>query len=307
MIPFTPLQSGDKVALVCTGSACESAHDPEDCKQYLAKHYALNAEYENETFRSTLPRERAEIFFRYLQDDSIKAIWSVRGGEGTADIIHFLEAKAQSIKTFKPKPLIGFSDFTALLVYFNQRFGWPTMHAIGARQMHNRSVNQLSESLTLDWLRAKKPELKIGGLIPLNHAALAPRKLTGDVIGGNLSLIHISIQDIWELQASGKIVLLEEVGEKPYRVARTLKYLQRIGFFAGAKAIILAGFDFPDLMRRESEAMDRSMREILTRFARDYNCPVLFSDLIGHGQKNYPVPFYARATLTLDANPSLVW
>lgn len=305
-MPFTPLQPGDKVALVCTGSICELVSEPEACKHYLAEHYGLNAEYDQHTFRSTLPSRRAEIFLSYLQDDSIKAIWSVRGGEGTADIIPFLEANARSIKVLKPKPLIGFSDFTAVLVYFNQRFDWPVMHAIGVRQMHRRSVDQMSELLTLDWLMDGKKVLKIRGLNPLNRAAVAPGALTGEMIGGNLSLIQISIQDIWELKAAGKIVLLEEVGEKPYRVARTLKYLQRINFFAGAKAIILAGFDFPDLTKFESQMMDRSMQEILTRFARDCHCPVLFSEVIGHGKVNYPVPFYVPATLTLGSAAELV-
>lgn len=302
-MPFAPLKSGDNIALVCTGTTCESPREPELCREYLQQHYSFNAHYKSDTSCSLLPALRAEILLNYLEDPSIKAIWSVRGGEGTADIIPYLDVHARKIKTLTPKPLIGFSDFTALLVYFKQRFNWPTLHAHGARQMPLRLVNPESEKITLEWLTAKRNQIEITGLIPLNAAAYVFPQIQGDVIGGNLTLLHISLKDLWELNPRGKIILLEEVNEKPYRVARTLKYMQRIGFLEGAKAIIFAGFNFSN----DGFQNHASMLDVLTQFAQESSVPVLFTDQIGHGQYNYPVPFYADTTLALGKNPKLIF
>src|SRR3990167_7343773 len=156
-----------------------------------------------------------------------------------------------------------------MLVYFKERFGWPTLHGIGARQLPKKMVSEKTEQVTLRWLCDPTYTIQLNSLKALNTLAYAPTTLKAEVIGGNLTLLDISIQDRWQCNPKGKIVLLEEVNEEPYRVARTLKYLQRIGFFTEVKAVILAGFDFPNKTAQENEAIHYKMQPIFTQFAAE--------------------------------------
>jgi len=297
------LKKNDSIALVCTGTPSETEKDAQLSKNYLWNNYEIKACYQHDTFRVLPAIERARIFFQYLQDDRLKMIWSLRGGEGTADIIPYLEQKAGLIRAFTPKLLMGFSDFTPIINYFQQRFNWPTIHGPGARQLVHRMINKTSEKVTLDWLQARTQQIELTDLKPLNIAAHENRIIRAPIVGGNLSLVHISVNDIWELDVANKILLLEEVNEKPHKVTRTLKHLNRIGFFNGVKAILFAGFDLAENLHSD---IKRSMQNVLKQFAQEIVCPVLFTDLIGHGENNVLLPFYVDTELHLGHKPRLV-
>ncbi len=291
------LKSGDQIALSGVSSICQSKSEPELAVTYFMQQAGLIARFQQDTYIALPPRKRADIFMQYLCDDRMSAIWSMRGGEGAADVLPFLLAQLSRIRRAKPKLLIGFSDFTPMLVYFQQHLAWPCLHAPGARQLSSGALSATSETATLDWVLAKKSQLHLPYLTPLNNAACYGKSLRAELIGGNLSLVNISIGDLWELDVRGKIVLLEEVNEPPYKVSRSLKYLQRVGFFNGAKALLLAGSD--PVMRTPS------MLGVLTDFARTCCFPVLLTHLVGHGEDNYPLPFYLTAKLSLGSQAVL--
>lgn len=301
MSPFT-IKSGETVALICTGTPCDSPLDAELAAQYLREHLQVNSRYGTDTYTSLPAVQRAQILLDYLADPSIKAIWSLRGGEGTADLIPYLAEHERAIRGFSPKLLIGFSDFTPLLVYFRQHFGWPTIHGAGARQLPKKMINSKSAGLTLRWLTESPDDLCVSTLEPLNQPAFVEGNYQGEVIGGNLTLLGISVADRWQLKPTGKLLLLEEVNEEPYKVARTLKYLARIHFFDGARAIILGGFDFPAKSALENQQKFIAMRGVLQQFAETMPIPVFYTSEIGHGDNNLPIPFYVTATLVSGLN-----
>lgn len=303
MIKYLPLKKMDCIALTCTGSVCANKQEVLSCGEYLEKHYGLRSTFGQETYLPLPAKLRAEIFLTHLQNPEIKAIWSLRGGEGSADLIPFLHAHTHLIKRTPPKLLLGFSDFTAILIYFAQKHGWPTLHGVGARQLSLRLVDDESEKVTLEWLLQKNKKIKITGLEPLNYAAFNKKIIKSEIIGGNLSLIHLSLKEEWELNAKGKILLIEEVNEEPYALNRMLKHLQRVGIFDEVRAILFAGCDFPEMDKKSAEAFEHAMRAVLIDFARGVNLPVLYTDHIGHGVKNLPVPFFKPAILvTGDAS-----
>jgi muramoyltetrapeptide carboxypeptidase len=287
-----------QIALVCTGTVCDNQTEVIASADYLKKHYGFQVQFAKNTYLHLPAENRAEIFFNYLIDDAISAIWSLRGGEGSADIIPFLSDRSHLIRKSKPKLLIGFSDFTPILVYFQQEFNWPCVHGVGARQLFKRLVRIDTEHTTLNWLMNKSAQISLDDLKPLNTAALHQGKIKAPVIGGNLSLLHISLQDCWEVKPAGKILLIEEVNEPPYKVARTLKYLHRIGFFANTKAIIFGGFNFSN---------QSLMHETLYGFAKQCHFPVLYTNLVSHDDNNYPIPFYVSACLKLGVKPELTF
>ncbi len=280
------LKPGDQAALFCTGSrAIEADHVP-FTQAYLTEHYDLKIHYEEDTYRSLPAEGRARIFLDYLFNDDIKLLWAFRGGEGSADVIPYLGKEKKKIAALMPKLIMGFSDITAILIYFRQMYNWPVAHGPGASQIAYSKVDAKSNEMVRDFLFSTPQEMALNDLEALND--VTSENISGQLIGGNLSLLNISVKDSWEMQPKGKIIIIEEVNEKPHVIARTLKYLQRVACFEGAKAIIFGDFSFSSEQGRFEEAIHR----VLTEFAQTCPCPVFKSKQFGHETQNHVLPFF---------------
>jgi len=284
-----------KIALVCTGSFCEEPNLPTQCQAYLQAQYGFDCVYSADTYQQLSAAHRAEILLRYCFDPSIDAIWAIRGGEGSSDLLPFISQQLDKLKSTAPKLLIGFSDLTALLVYFNQALTWQTVHAAMPLQFVQKKVDALTEQSVINLINANQETIVIDDLTLLNKTKL--EAIEAELTGGCLSLINISINDVWQPETKNKIIFLEDVNEKPHAVTRTLKYLTRIGFFQSAKAVIIGDF----LIQEDKKSMQR----ILQEFADQASCPVLQTKQIGHGQTNLPMIIGAKAKLDLAEKPRL--
>jgi muramoyltetrapeptide carboxypeptidase len=297
--PWSPLKKHSHVALVCTGSPCISPDHPGETQQYLEENYHLNIRFANETADKVPAIKRAEVFLDYLFDNNIEMIWSLRGGEGTADILPYIDQEREKISMVQPKILMGYSDFTPMLLYFAQHYGWKTIHGPAALLLSQKRITSASEKTTMDLLYGVDAPIIYDHLIPLNSAALANPKIQSQITGGSLSLTHVSLKDIWEIDMGNKIVLLEDVGEKTHKISRMLKHLHRIGKFSSAKALIFGDFfeDSPAQTAEEKEENRASMQRLLKWFANELECPVFQTDLFGHGEKNTPFVFNTNVLL----------
>ena len=76
----------------------------------------------------------------------------------------------------------------------------------------------------------------------MNEQAKENKIIEAELTGGNLSVIHISIKDVWEIDTANKIIFLKDCGEKAHKIIRTLKYFSRIGLFYAVKAVIFGDF-----------------------------------------------------------------
>lgn len=279
------LKANDTLALFCTGSSSPTKQEPEQVSELLKQQHQLNSVYGPETYRYLPAEQRAEIFLSYLFDDNIKALWALRGGEGTADTLPFIHQHQSRIAKLKPKPLIGFSDITALLVYFAQQYQWPVAHGPGALQLIHSHLAKPYKQQVIDYLftgQTTPPKLTA-----FNEAAKQQALPQGHWIGGNLSLINISIGDLWEIQTRNKIVVLEDVNEAAHAVRRTLNYLDRLGKFTQAKAIVLGEFSLKGNPGKELAALRRALQH----FANQQTIPVYKTNQIGHGAKNKTLCF----------------
>ena len=228
-----------KIALVRTSSAISEAQ-AQQIARHITQRYGCEVVYGPECFQSASVQQRAAVLLQYLCDDSIDLLWSVRGGEGSADVLPLLAPELPRVAQHKPKYLLGLSDFTAVLVYLSQQLNWPCLHGPGALQLVIDWLDPSSWQVLEQWVSTETlPQLD---LKPLNASACTPQTLTAQCTGGNLSLLNISIGDIWQVETQDKIVCLEDWHEKGYVVERTLKYFQRIGLFDGVKAVNFRGF-----------------------------------------------------------------
>ncbi len=233
-----------------------------------------------------------------LYSDS-KAIWCLRGGYGSMRLIPYLK-KMKPPK--RPKLFIGFSDITSLHLYFNQAWGWPTIHG--------RTISQLSPDLgsTPDRKMLKKlifgqlDEMVFKSLKPLNEAAKGEQTISGKITGGNLRILQSSIGTDWELKAKGKILFIEDVSERGYSIDRMLEQMiQAKIIHKGLKALVIG--DFTGGQEKDGANLTDTA---LIRFAQRVDYPVLKGLPCGHGdQLNYPLPFETSAILSLGKKNEL--
>lgn len=288
-----------KVFIIRPGSLGKSADEATRCQQYLQHEFGLMTEFDRSACQKLSTKEKAHSILTACLRDDIDILWAIRGGEGTADILPLLADNHQALSGAKPKTIIGFSDVTPLLIFFAQQFGWPTVHGPGCLQFVSEHINKLTvEAVKNLVLQNQFTQIN---LQPLNQHATVQRELSTSLLGGNLSLLIISIKDVWEFDLANKVLIVEDVNEKSHVVTRSLKYLQRIGKLNQCAAIIFG--DFMGLVNNQAE--QDAIDKVLGEFAEKITIPVLRTDKFGHGRFNLPLPFNRQLTLSLGRSPRL--
>ena len=306
MPPFPFVMPGDKIALVATAIPGSIA-DVDEVKRMIEQDYGVSVIYLDDAYSKLPPPDRAERLLQHVFNHDLALIWVWRGGEGSADLIPYIDVKREQIGRARPKMLVGLSDFTPILLYFAQQYGWPAVHGISASSFVTHHCDATTHNLTQQFLTGQAHDLIIDDLVPLNAAAACEGDIVAEACAANLSLVNISIKDCWELDTQNKIVILEDWQEKGFVVERTLKYFKRIGLFEQAKALILGDF----LARpigvdpAEQELQAQYMRHIQRRFASHCAFPVLQTGSIGHGRRCVPIPFCYPVRLHTGAQPTL--
>jgi muramoyltetrapeptide carboxypeptidase len=228
---------------------------------------------------------RADELDAMLRDPDVRAILLARGGYGITRILPQLDPAPLRAD---PKPIVGFSDGTALLAW--------AAGVAGVRGVHGPVIGQLGD---LDDADVDALVRMVHDPAPLGRLAwqLAPigaghaEPVAGRLIGGNLTLLAGLIGTPWQVDAAGAVVLLEEVAEKPYALDRDLTHLLHAGALAGAAGALIG--DFIDCGDAAALAVvDERLRH--AGIAGRSGAPV------GHGRRNASLPWGARAVLHPD-------
>jgi muramoyltetrapeptide carboxypeptidase len=296
MKPF--LKAGDIVEII----APASKFDPlvlEKIKSYLEQ-WGLQARFADELLGEDLlfansDAKRFAALEKALNNPDSKAIWAVRGGYGCARLIPYLD---KSKKPSHFKWLMGFSDITALHIYLNQKWNWPSIHCASANQIATHLISEGSinstKNLMLNQLHPYTLELEA-----LNDSAKTSNEIHSIVTGGNLCVLMTSLATNWQIDTQDKILMIEDVNEEPYRIDRMLTQLFQAGLLANIKALLLGEFTLS-----EKSTNKEQMQAVLQNWASLLAAPVL-SIKVGHGLENYPIPLASKATLKLGPHPTL--
>ncbi|MFQ5658062.1 MAG: LD-carboxypeptidase [Candidatus Methylomirabilales bacterium] len=224
-----------------------------------------------------------EMFLR----QEIKGIFCARGGYGAGRILPHLDLK---LIRRHPKVFIGSSDVTILHLALTQGGGFTTFHG----PMIEPDLSRRNNPLTLRSLRSLILEgAPFERTIPGGFLA-REGKITGEITGGNLSLVIFSLGTPFEIETRGKVLFLEEVSEEPYRVDRMLTHLKLAEKLEGVKGIV-----FGEMVRcgPRNRHSGFSVKDVLTRFAHDLDCPCFATFPSGHGRENVVLPMGGRITL----------
>ena len=236
-----PLYPGARVALVAPASAVPEDRLPKalDFVRSLGLEPVVypSCYFANrDGYLAACDDQRAKDVMDAFADPTIQGIWCIRGGYGGHRILPLLDKEL--IKGNR-KWFGGYSDVTTLHLYLNQECDLATYHCIMP------STEFDADPYSQDWLK----KALFGGLTgPLSCPEdQQPRTLVsgsacGVLCGGNLSLVIASLGTPWEIDTRGKILFLEDIGEKTYRVDSMLTQLRNAGKFRDCAGIILGAW-----------------------------------------------------------------
>ncbi len=218
--------------------------------------------------------QRAEEIRAMFLDPEVRAIFAVRGGYGAQRILGALDPETARSH---PKIFMGYSDVSCLLAFFLQESGLVTFHGPVVSEMAD--LSPLTREFLFRLLCRPEPL----GSIPLDGVEwIRPGRAAGPLVGGNLSLVCSTLGTPWEVVTEGRILFLEDRGEKPYRVDRMLVQLRQAGRLGSAAAILFGSF-LPEERKKE-------MEEVLRENTRGLGIPVAMGMPVGHGIHNIPLP-----------------
>jgi muramoyltetrapeptide carboxypeptidase len=183
---------------------------------------------------------RLDDLNRALRDPAVRGVFLVRGGYGITRLLDRIDFAALSRD---PKPIVGYSDATALLLAARSVVGVAGFHGpmVATRPEH------ASDARTEALQHALMSETTACGTLPADPLDPPTRTLRrgvaeGPLVGGNLSLVAALAGTPYAPDARGAIVFLEDVDEAPYRVDRLLTQLIASGFFTGVAGVLLGDF-----------------------------------------------------------------
>ena len=236
-------------------------------------------------------QERLADLQTMLDDPSIQAILCGRGGYGLSRIIDQL-----NFTKFKkhPKWLIGFSDITVLHSHLYQQIKYASLHAPMAAAFNGGGANNVSvQSLK----KALKGDLANYTCAPHNFNTIG--KATGELIGGNLSLIAHLIGTKSSLKTAGKILFIEDVGEYLYNIDRMIIQLKRAGLLNNLAGLIIGGFTE---MKDTVTPFGTDVLSIIKTHLQEYNYPICFDFPVSHATENYALKIGLEHQLIVTKN-----
>ncbi len=281
-----PLRRGDKIAVAAPAGSVEDeqlrtgVHALE--RAGFAVQLGENILAQN-GYLAGPPEQRARTLEALFEREDIAAIFSARGGFGSVQLLPYLNAE---LIRRHPKIFVGYSDISILLNWLVQRCGMVAFHGPMVAMELARGLEGLNADFFWGTLLGDKHEwrLELGETI-------RPGTVEAEMAGGCLSTIVTTLGTPYQIETAGKILLLEDVGEKPYRIERMLTHLKMAGKLAG-----LAGVVFGSFTHCEGEG-ERDVGKIIQDLFRDAPYPVVTGLDAGHADKNLLMPFGVKMRL----------
>ena len=299
MIKLPPyLKKGDTIGIVCPAgfmtlekaATCIETLEKWGYQVKLGK--TLGSQFH---YFSGTDEERAADLQSMLDDRSVNAILCGRGGYGVSRIIDRLD-----FKSFKknPKWLIGFSDITVLHAALYQQVKFASIHASMAGAFNDGGAeNEFIESLR----KAIKGQLANYSCPP--HAFNHLGKASGELIGGNLSLIVHLIGTKTAYQTKNKILFIEDVGEYIYHIDRMFLQLKRAGLLEGLAGLVIGGFTD---MKDTTVEFGMTVYETLHEHLKEYNYPICYDFPVSHETPNYALKVGVIHELTVSKTKAVL-
>lgn len=305
------LKEGATVALVAPAFSFDSAR-LETGRTYLEKKYGIKTVwteslFDRESYFAGPDERRAEELVKWLSSPNVDAVIAVRGGYGCARIYPEVIKQLKQHKGLKPKILLGYSDLTILLNGLHQDLGWATFHGPVITGSSLFSPNELEEETFYKTLFTAVP---LGTVTEAGMITALPGTARGQVVGGCLSLVVSSIGTDYEIDTNGKILFVEDVDERPYRLDRMATQLAHSGLLDKIRGLIIG-----QLPHCQPPALDKDPSQTsaiaallgaLEPVLKARKIPTIYDFPAGHGNPQITFPIGAEIELRADPiNPEV--
>jgi muramoyltetrapeptide carboxypeptidase len=245
-------------------------------------------------------RQRAADLNALFADPEVDVVQALQGGYGSAQTIPQLDFDAIAAN---PKPLVGFSDITALHVAIHRRTGLPTVYGNGLVGVGAPETTDFTRDRLLAVLRGEA-----AGEVPRNPddpyvRAIRGGSVTAPLLGGCLWLLLQTMGTPWEIDLDGAIFFFEDYKAPPYYIDGMLTQLGHAGKLAGVAGVVVGemeGCDWGDLRPASDWARSRSLEDVLEEHLEPLRVPVLYRLPLGHGKHLASIPLGVRYTLDAD-------
>ena len=232
--------------------------------------------------------DRAVDLQNMLDDNTIKAILFARGGYGS---IRILDKINFSNLIHNPKWLIGYSDITVFHSHLNI-LGIASIHAsmpVNFKQNTSKAIISLKNSL---FLQSNKIEFYDPNL-DFNLS------ISGDIIGGNLSILYSLMGSLSDLSTDNKILFIEDLDEYLYHIDRMMISLKRNDKLSNLKALLIGSMT---KMNDNIIPFGKTAREIILEHTNEFNYPVISNFPAGHIDDNLSIILGKKSYLKIDNN-----
>lgn len=275
----------------------------------------LNPKASYHTYYAASTTERADAFEKALVDPSVKAIFILRGGFGSMELVALWETQKRNpfLTASHKKPLVGYSDATYLL-HLAQQNDFGVLHGPGGMTYQELTRNAATESNAslkeiIQLLTGQQPSVMSTWTSLTPHLTSQPSLIIGMVAGGNLSVLQRNAGTPTTFQGEGKFVFFEDTERDPKRQLDLFIHLIRTQAFGTpqkpAQAILLGYTPLHSTLK--------GTQDLLTETATVYEAwlqryqltiPLFYNPNFGHGITNHVLPLGTHATLRIDRKDS---
>ena len=297
------LREGDLIGLVTPGGKI-TEEDLQDAIKNL-EGFGFRTYY-NDSVLSTYgyfagtDQERADELMHMFTNPDVDAIHCVRGGYGAIRILDLLDF--ERIRQ-NPKALLGYSDITALLTSIYELTGLITFHGpVGVSTFNDFTVKSFEDVLINPKNKYKYPYEREPGTEDnpeYDIYTITGGKAEGELTGGNLSVLDSMIGSAYEPDFEGKIVYLEETGEKTYRIDKMLFHLLYATNLKKAAGIVMGIFNEGG---ESPEEQGLTLKQAIEDLIKPLGISASYGLPFGHINNKITIPTGIRARLNADKN-----
>jgi len=290
------LKVGDRVGLIAPASKIDETRLQKAVKNMES--IGLQVFYdpkilETQGYLGGSDQHRVDQLHAMYADKKIDAIWCVRGGYGATRLLDQIDFE---LIRSNPKPLLGYSDITALLNTIHEKTNSPCFHApVASSTFSKYTIDQLAPIWGLKEQYELRPSIENqqNKDEAFRYYPIIEGTGEGRLVGGNLSLIVSLLGTAHALNTRGKIVFIEDIGEHCYRIDRMLTQLLSAGFFDGVQGILFGVFEDCTPEREGTQ----TLKEVLTDRLKPLGIPCAYGFSFGHIRHQMTLPIGAEVLI----------
>lgn len=287
------LKIGDTIGVVAPSSPIigNNIEELNKAKEIVEKSgfkvkYSKNI-FSNTNGYSSTAKEKAEDINEMFADKEVKMIWCAKGGNNSNSTFEYLDYEL--IKK-NPKIICGYSDITSITNMITEKTGLVTFSGTNFKTI---ATDETDFSYKQALSRFVNGSLELGTENE-EYITIQEGKTSGELIGGNLSLIRGMVAGKYSLEFTDKILFLEELGFEtdPAGTSNNLYYMKQNGVFDKIKGLWIGNYE-----HESGISLEKIITDVLEG---EYKFPIIKSNNFGHIERKIAIPIGTKAEINTN-------